>query len=134
MCLRAMAEHERAISRVTVLTKQIREALERCPVSVEYQSLMFKGDGAHLLDANGRLMTHFAQALGLYGWDDELAAGALRCGGEFECEHCAAAWDLVADRRRARQDLGKAKRKVRYYGKKAAEYVDKVMAEAEKDS
>lgn len=128
--IEALARHERAVQAVDEIRKQIGDALGQCPAEREVERRMREwkpiGD---LYDEKGRTKTHLWHAFrvrepsscgyGSVGLGDDGIDDALSPGSEFECEHCLHAWRLIIARKKARQDLGAARRLIRYYGKKA---------------
>ena len=129
-----LARHEMAVRALAHATKAIGYALGECPIQVELDNeydLQWKGGGysriEQLTDDKGRTKTHLWQALNGDG-EDRLDDGEVieyLADEETGCPHCAKVWELIQKRKKVKQDLGVARRLVRYYGKEAI----KLMAE-----
>lgn len=118
----ALARHERAVQTVAEITSQIGKALQQCPVSVAVsQSVFTDGDVDELYDARYRVKTHLWHALSGRGqdWLDDEEVIEYLADDETGCPHCAQAFDLILQRKQARQELGAARRLIRHYGKRA---------------
>lgn len=128
-CVAALAAHEKALQAVKAMTRRIGDAIARCPVSVEIaQSWKTGANVAHLTDEKGKDKTHLWQALTKrVGCDSGYGVRALdaeEINDELhdpECPHCIEAWELIQQRKDARQQLGIQRRLIRYYGKRAME-------------
>lgn len=123
-----LARHERAILSVAEITSQIGKALKKCPVQLEldaaYDLQWKEGDYSNierLTDEQGRTKTHLWHALSGRGQDYRGDGDVIEYLADDEngCTHCAKAFDLILQRKKARQELGAARRLIRHYGKRA---------------
>lgn len=124
----ALARHERAIQGVAAATSSIGKALKQCPIQIELdrarEQLWTREVYAaidSLRDEKGRTKTHLCGALSGDG-QDRMDTGEVieyLADEETGCPHCAQAWELILKRKKARQEVGVAKRLIRYYGKQA---------------
>ena len=115
--IEALARHERAVQSVEEIKDQIGNALKKCPIEIQLQGLLQSmANVDHLFDEKGRTKTHLWHALNGRGDGDVIEYLA---DDETGCPHCAKAFDLILQRKKARQELGNARRLIRYYGKKA---------------
>ncbi len=123
----ALARHERAHQAVAGFKVRIGDALALCPVSVKYAEQAdlpyseFRTEA--MLDNRGYVMTHLNDALTEtsddgYGLDAEEINDYLH-DEDTGCEHCLQAWRHIIERKAARQELGNARRLIRFYGKQA---------------
>lgn len=126
--IKALARHELAVAGLSAATKNIGYALGECPIQKELDKrydLQWNGGGYEIInqltDGKGNTKTHLWSAFN-YGaqerLDDDEVAEYL-ADEESGCAHCARAWELINDRKKARQELGIARRLIRYYGKQA---------------
>jgi len=127
-CMAALAAHEKALQEAKAITRRIGEAIARCPVSVEVaQSWDTGAEVAHLTDEKGKDKTHLWEALNERAGDGGYSERGLDAGeivehlAASECPHCIEAWELIQQRKDARQQLGIQRRLIRYYGKRAME-------------
>lgn len=127
-CMAALAAHEKALQAVKAMTRRIGEAISSCPVSVEIaQSWTTGADVAHLTDNKGKDKTHLWEALNERAGDGGYSERGLDADeideslANSECPHCIEAWELIQQRKQARQQLGVQRRLIRYYGKRAME-------------
>lgn len=123
----AIIRHERAAVEVARLTSEVGNALEKCPVNVMLRDMEYSAAIVKKLTApGGREKTHLWEALNEetesesgYGMrklgHDEIAEYLEGAG----CEHCLKAWDIIQQRKPARQELGIAKRAIRSIGRAA---------------
>lgn len=131
--IKALARHELAVTGLAAATRNISEALNKCPIQVELDKeydLQWQGGGyersEQLTDGKGNTKTHLWHAFN-YGtqerlYDDEVTE--YLADEETGCQHCAKAWVLIHERKKARQELGVARRLIRYYGKEAVKLVE----------
>lgn len=124
----ALARHERAIQGVAAATSSIGKALQKCPIQVELDRALGQLralDGCAAIDSlrdeKYRTKTHLWGALSGDGQDrlDDGEVIEYLADEETGCPHCAQAWELILKRKQARQEVGIAKRLIRYYGKQA---------------
>lgn len=130
----ALARHELAVQALASATKDIGYALSGCPIQVELDAELdrqWTGGGHSRIDqltaAGGRTKTHLWMAFlgdGQDRMDDDEVTEYL-ADEETGCRHCANAWELIQGRKKAKQELGVARRLIRCYGKEAV----KLMAE-----
>ena len=126
-CVAALAAHEKAMQAVKAITLRIREEFALCPVSVEVMQWDARANINHLFDDKGRIKTHLWQALNEIACDGGYGERGLDAGevvehlAASECPHCIEAWELIQQRKDARQQLGIQRRLIRYYGKRALE-------------
>ena len=127
-CMTALAAHEKALQAVKAMTRRIGDALHYCPVSVETRNGMATDDDMRrLFDDKQRTKTHLWRALNEVAGDGGYGERGLDAGeideylAEAECPHCIEAWELIQQRKQARQQLGVQRRLIRYYGKRAME-------------
>jgi len=130
--VKALARHELAVKALATATKHIGYALGECPIQKELDKeydLQWRGGGyskiEQLTDSKGNTKTHLWHAFN-FGtqerlYDDEVTE--YLADEENGCAHCAKAWELIQDRKKARQELGVARRLIRYYGKQALQMV-----------
>lgn len=120
--LGAIVRHERAAQNVRQLTTAIGKCFDECSVSKEIDALMLSGkDYGHLLDGI-KTKTHLWQALhasepdesgyGTRGLDTYEIESFVE-----ECPACHTAWLLIRERKKARQELGNARRAIRTIGR-----------------
>lgn len=119
--LSAIIRHELAAQEVAGLTRRIGVKLGHCPIS------RTPADNEWMLDKKGRLKTHLWQAFnhrepsdcgyGEMGLGEDGIADALSRGSEFACRHCKRAYQLILRRKKARQELGNARRAIRTIGR-----------------
>lgn len=116
----ALARHELALQRLAEIKVQIGAELSKCPIQIELERLWSSislPSADHLVDQKGRTKTHLWDAFNYGGLEiDEITQYLADDTG---CPHCAKAWDLILERKNARQEAGIAKRIIRYYGKVA---------------
>lgn len=131
--IKALARHELAVQALASATKDIGYALSECPIQVELEAELDRQwtGGGHsrieqLTDNKGRTKTHLWQALNGDGQDrlDDDEVAEYLADEESGCPHCAKAWVLIHERKKARQELGVARRLIRYYGKLAVKLVE----------
>lgn len=126
--IKALARHELAVVGLATATSAIGRELAKCPLQVELDKefdLQWRGGGygniERLTDEKGRTKTHLWHAFSGGGqdrlYDDEVTE--YLADEETGCQHCARAWELINERKKARQELGIARRLIRYYGKQA---------------
>lgn len=124
--IEALARHERAIQAVASLKTKIGEELSKCSVEAELER-RWKDTGypGELVDSKVYTKTHLWEALNERAGDGGYGERGLNAGeivehlADSECQHCMAAWELIQQRKDARQELGIARRLIRHYGKKA---------------
>lgn len=131
--IKALARHELALIAASEATRNIGNALSGCPVQVELDAELdrqWTGGGHARIDqltaAGGRTKTHLWMAFlgdGQDRFDDDEVTEYL-ADDETGCPHCAKAWELIHERKKARQELGVARRLVRYYGKQAVKLME----------
>lgn len=124
--IETLMRHERAAQSVTALTHRIGVKLGHCPI---YQQSMLPQSGGELFAGDGRVKTHLWQAFnhrepsscghGLVGLHQDALEDALSHGSDYACRHCKRAWQLIQQRKAARQELGRAKRSIRALGRAA---------------
>lgn len=126
--VKALARHELAVNNLAAATGAIGSELGKCPIQVELDRLMdlqWNGGGYSevdkLRDNQYRTKTHLWHAFNGDGQDrlDDDEVNEYLTDDETGCPHCAKAWGLIQDRKSARQELGVARRLIRYYGKEA---------------
>lgn len=131
--IKALARHELALQGVAEATRNIGHALSGCPIQVELDTELdwqLTGGGHsridQLTDPRGRTKTHLWLAFLGDGQDrlDDDEVTEYLADEETGCPHCAKAWMLIHERKKARQELGVARRLIRYYGKRAAKLVE----------
>jgi hypothetical protein len=125
--VKALARHELAVTGLAAATSAIGSELAKCPIQKEldkHYDLQWQGGGywqiEQLTDDKGRTKNHLWHALNTgerRRYDDEVTE--YLADEETGCPHCARAWELVHERKKARQELGVARRLIRYYGKLA---------------
>lgn len=130
--IKALARHELAVIGLAAATRRIAETLDGCPVQAELANSIvqqWNGGGCStiesLTDDKGRTKTHLWRALNTGDrrrYDDEVTE--YLADEETGCQHCAKAWVLIHERKKARQELGVARRLIRYYGKEAVKLVE----------
>lgn len=123
-CVAVLAAHEKALQDVKSLTKRIGEAIEGCPISVEARGFVgSEQEMLKLFDSKARTKTHLWGALNAVAGDGGYGERGLDAGeideylAEAECQHCIEAWELIQQRKQARQQLGVQRRLIRHYGK-----------------
>jgi hypothetical protein len=129
--IQALARHELAVNNLAAASGAIGSELAKCPTQVELgreYDLQWQGGGyskiQQLTDSKGNTKTHLWHAFNYDGerlYDDEVTE--YLADEHTGCEHCARAWVLIQARKKARQELGIARRLIRYYGKKALQMV-----------
>ncbi|ENQ0983794.1 MULTISPECIES: hypothetical protein [Pseudomonas] len=129
----AIIRHEKAKQVVQGLSRDIGAAINSCPISIRAQSWDTPNSERDELwdEASGKHKTHLWHAFkhrepsdcgyGTVGLGDDGIDDALAPGGEFECEHCRRAYQLIRDRRCAKQELGRARLSIRALGRAALE-------------
>lgn len=131
--LKALARHELAVNGLATATKAIGSELAKCPVQVELDRLLdLQWNGASYSDADKlrdnqyRTKTHLWHAFTGDGQDrlDDDEVTEYLTDEETGCPNCARAWELIHERKKARQELGIARRLIRYYGKQAVKMVE----------
>ena len=118
----ALARHERAVQSVAEIKDQIGKALGQCSVEKEYLRRMRGWEPIDdLYDEKGRTKTHLWSALNECGSERRSDGEVIDylADDETGCPHCAKAFDLILQRKTARQQLGVARRLIRHYGKRA---------------
>ncbi|WP_440466899.1 hypothetical protein ACKI1H_27115 [Pseudomonas sp. YH-1] len=125
--LAAIVRHERAAQANTRLSREIGEALAKCPVNVElgkWETTQTRR--AELTAQGGRSKTHVWMALnftdiGSHGYPVRLHMEEIAdfLAEDPVCEHCQRAWQLVIQRKQTREELGNAKRAIRNIGRAA---------------
>lgn len=133
--IQALARHELAVNNLAAASGAIGSELAKCPTQVELDKefdlydLQWQGGGyskiEQLTDGKGNTKTHLWHAFN-YGserLDDDEVTEYL-ADEHTGCEHCARAWASIQDRKKARQELGIARRLIRYYGKLAMQMVE----------
>lgn len=123
----AIVRHELAMRPVSSLTRRIGVKLNHCPLSRE----VLKGEAFGGTDAEGRTKTHLWHAFnhrdlsscghGMVGLHQDEIEDALSHGSAYACRHCRRAFQLILKRKRARQELGAARRAIRAIGRSALE-------------
>lgn len=121
-----IVRHERAKQEVDSLTWRIGVKLGHCSLSKVICDGPFGGT-----DDKGRTKTHLWHAFnhketsscgyGRVGLCEEGISDALSSNSEFACRHCKRAWQLILQRKHARQELGNARRAIRAMGRAALE-------------
>lgn len=125
--VKALARHEMAVKALAAATKHIGYALGECPIQKDldkHYDLQWNGGGYEIIndltDGKGNTKTHLWHAFN-YGserlYDDEVTE--YLADEKTGCQHCSRAWELINERKKARQELGVARRLIRYYGKQA---------------
>lgn len=125
--VKALARHESAFAGLAAATSAIGSELGKCPIQKEldkHYDLQWQGGGYEIInslkDDKGNTKTHLWHAFN-YGserlYDDEVTE--YLADEDTGCPHCARAWELIGERKKARQELGIARRLIRYYGKQA---------------
>lgn len=124
-----IVRHERAKQAVDSLTRRIGVKLSHCSISKACD-----GSDETMYDEKGRVKTHLWQAFnhrepcdsgyGMTGLDDDGIEEALSSSSEYACRHCKRAWQLILQRKHARQELGNAKRAIRTMGRAALAKVE----------
>lgn len=126
--VKALARHELAVTGLAAATSAIGSELAKCPIQVELDRLLdlhWNGgsysESDKLRDSQFRTKTHLWHAFN-YGKQerlDDYEVTEYLADEETGCPHCARAWELVHERKKARQELGAARRLIRHYGKLA---------------
>lgn len=121
-----IVRHERAKQAVDSLTRRIGVKLGHCSISKAYD-----GSDETMYDEKYRVKTHLWQAFnhrepcdsgyGEMGFCEDGVADALSAGSEYACRHCKRAYQLILQRKHARQELGNARRAIRAMGRAALE-------------
>lgn len=131
--IKALARHELAVQALASATKDIGYALSDCPIQVELDvelDRQWTGGGSErirqLTAAGGRTKTHLWMAFLGDGQDrlDDDEVTEYLADEETGCRHCAKAWELIQGRKNVKQELGVARRLIRYYGKQAVGLVE----------
>lgn len=126
--VKALARHELAVTGLAAATCAIGSELAKCPIQVELDRLIdlqWSGGGYEqaekLRDNQFRTKTHLWHAFSGDGQDrlDDDEVTEYLADDETGCPHCSRAWELINERKKARQELGVARRLIRYYGKQA---------------
>lgn len=128
----ALVRYERAAAELTRIKKGIVSTLEECPITIEaYTEHGYSAmeSGTSVLWDGTRVNHHLHQALTSKGWDgsglddqeisDQLTGWDDDDNDPLSCPHCLAAWNLIQDRKQARQEFGQAKRLIRALAKSA---------------
>ena len=120
-----IVRHERAKQAVDSLTRRIGVKLGHCPIS------RLPVDDGSMYDEKSRVKTHLWHAFnhrepcdsgyGEMGLCEDGVADALSAGSEYACRHCKRAYQLILQRKHARQELGNARRAIRAMGRAALE-------------
>jgi len=114
-----LARCERAMQRNEALTVRIKASLIRCRTVKAFSGATFlEKNAGGFFDGEGRIKTHLWEAYSEYDADEVSQEEHLR-DPDDGCRHCYSAWRLVRLRKKARQELGAARRLVRHYGKEA---------------
>lgn len=126
--IQVLARHELAVTGLAAATKAISNELSKCPIQVELDRLLdlqWNGgsysESDKLRDNQFRTKTHLWHAFNGDGQDrlDDDEVNEYLADEDTGCPYCARAWELVHERKKARQELGTARRLIRYYGKRA---------------
>lgn len=129
--MEAIVRHEKARQAVDAMSRNIGLAINRCPIAVKSQSLeTSNAELGELWDeVSGKHKTHLWHALkfreaadcgyGMQGLGDDGIDDALSEHGEYACEHCLTAYQLIVERRHLRKDLGRARMSIRALGRAA---------------
>lgn len=129
----AIIRHEKAKQAVQALSCEIGAAINLCPIAIRAQDWKTPNSERGELwdDASGKHKTHLWHAFkhrepsscgyGSVGLGDDGIDDSLAPGSEFECEHCRRAYQLIRDRRCAKQELGRARLSIRALGRAALE-------------
>jgi hypothetical protein len=126
--VKALARHELAVNGLAAATSAIGNELAKCPIQVELDRLLglqWNGESYSeadkLRDNQYRTKTHLWRAFSGDGQDrlDDDEITEYLADDETGCPRCARAWELIHERKKARQELGVARRLIRYYGKQA---------------
>lgn len=133
--IRAIIRHEKAVVEVNALTREIGNALSRCPITVEVSQIPQPERMGEIFDfKTNHPKTHLWRAFRVrersscgyfeVGLSEGGLSDALSCEGEFECEHCLLAYKLILSRKIARQELGNARRAIRGIGRAELAKID----------
>ena len=129
--MHAIIRHEKARQAVDSITRDIGRAIGRCPVSVRAKDWsLTNAEKAEVRDEkSGKDKTHLWQAFahrepsdcghGMTIMGEDGIEDALARGSEFECEHCYQAYQLILQRKAARNELGRARSSIRALGRNA---------------
>tara|TARA_R110001606_G_scaffold30344_2_gene93804 strand:- start:2710 stop:3135 length:426 start_codon:yes stop_codon:yes gene_type:complete len=129
--MEAIVRHEKARQAVDAMSRNIGQAINRCPVAVKAQSWETPNSEMGELwdEASGKHKTHLWHALkfretadsgyGSQGLGDDGIDDALSEHGEYACERCLAAYRLIVERRHLRKELGRARMSIRALGRAA---------------
>lgn len=125
--LAAIVRHERAAQENARLSREIGDALSKCPINVELGRWeTSSARRAELTAQDGRSKTHVWMALnftdiGSHGYPVRLHMDEISdfLAEDPICEHCQQAWQLVLQRKQCREELGNAKRAIRTIGRAA---------------
>lgn len=126
----AIVRHEKAKRAVDSLTRDIGIALGRCPL--DQQAGIQGPENPEFYDlASNKSKTHLWHAFkhlepSSCGWGsvplcEDGISDALSEGSEFECAHCYHAYRMIVARKKAKQELGRARLAIRSLGRKALE-------------
>ena len=129
----ALARHELALTRVKSLGRQIGEAVSKCPIDIRAMSGEEPAGEYHELwvDGGKHTKTHLWQAFqhkepSSCGWG-EVHLRLDEVGdyiADEECPHCYRAWELIRERRDAKQELGRARLSIRALGRQAVKLME----------
>lgn len=131
--IKALARHELALTRVKALSQQIGEAVSKCPIDRQAMASDTPEHERQKLWSEGmkHTKTHLWQAFqhkepSSCGWGEVHLR--LNEVGDYiadeECPHCYLAWELIRERRDAKQELGRARMSIRALGRQAVKLVE----------
>lgn len=130
--IKALARHEMALTKVKSLGRQIGEAVSKCPIDRQAMSGDMPEHERQKLWAQDQrhTKTHLWQAFqhkepSSCGWG-EVHLRLDEVGdyiADEECPHCYRAWELIRERRDAKQELGRARLSIRALGRQAVKLV-----------